>query len=256
MKILAHTLLLLLIVGCSSKPVQTKPDPTPEAAIEPVVETSDATETSTPAAKPAQDFIITTGVHGNEPSGARLQPLLEELGYNVFGPCNPWGLENDNRHLQDGQDLNRVFGSTDVPEAEAVKAFLKDNPPAFLLDLHEEPDGEACYLIVNGPDDEIGRKIVDALKDDWDFAAEVNQWGVKGTDGVVQPSYQRAAISGVCEDLFAGILRLENLRLHGHSRRMPRFMADGKEEKVPSGGDQHGRKVHRGRLMVAAADIC
>jgi hypothetical protein len=156
-----------------------------------VVEPEQKSEPEPPAKELApQDFIITTGVHGDEPSGAMLQPELEEAGFNVFGPCNPWGLKNNKRGLEDGRDLNRLFGRDDVPEAEAVKDWLKENPPAFLLDLHEDPNGEACYLIVNGPDDDIGRRIVDALKDDWEFADEINMWGIKGTDGVVHPTRQ------------------------------------------------------------------
>lgn len=187
MKNIARMMVLLLLAGCSSRAVT----PAPEAVNESGIDQSEAKVSIIATAKPNQSFIITTGVHGDEPSGARLQPELEKLGYNVFGPCNPWGLANNKRHLKDGQDLNRVFGSDDVPEAQAVKAFLKDNPPKFLLDLHEDPNGEACYLIVNGPDDEIGRQVVAALKDDWNFAPEVDMWGVKGTDGVLQPSYQQ-----------------------------------------------------------------
>ncbi|MCB9895138.1 MAG: succinylglutamate desuccinylase/aspartoacylase family protein [Planctomycetes bacterium] len=140
-----------------------------------------------PAPAPKKNFVITTGVHGNEPSGYYIKDQLAELGFNVYGPCNPWGIENNNRHLEDGRDLNRMFGRTDCPEAEKIKEWLNENKPDFLLDLHEDPDGTAPYLIQHGPDDDIGRKIIDALKDDYDFDPAPKFMMVTGEDGLLKP---------------------------------------------------------------------
>lgn len=141
-----------------------------------------------PEPAPKKRIVVTTGVHGNEPSGYLVQDQLAGLGFTVHGPCNPWGIENNNRHLEDGRDLNRMFGRTDCPEAEAVKEWLKENPPDFLLDLHEDPDGTGAYLIQHGPDDEIGRKIIDALKDQYDFDPAPKYLMVQGEDGLLKPT--------------------------------------------------------------------
>ncbi|MDC1142850.1 succinylglutamate desuccinylase/aspartoacylase family protein [Planctomycetota bacterium] len=177
--------LMLVLVGCVTAGVEQRPAEPHQSG--PAVEQPLAEPEPRKHALP-QDFVITTGVHGNEPSGARLQPELERAGFNVFGPCNPWGIKHNKRGLEDGRDLNRLFGRNDVPEAEAVKEWLKENPPAFLLDLHEDPGGEACYLIVNGPEDDIGQRIVAALKDDWKFENDFEMWGIQGSGGVLQPT--------------------------------------------------------------------
>jgi hypothetical protein len=109
-----------------------------------------------PEPAPKLDIVVTTAVHGNEPSGYHVQEQLAEQGFIVFGPCNPWGLKHNKRHLENGDDLNRSFADSDYPEVLAVKKFLAENTPGLLLDLHEDPDGTGCYLIQHGPDDDIG----------------------------------------------------------------------------------------------------
>jgi hypothetical protein len=154
------------VVAEPAEPPAVEPEPTPE-----------------PAPVPKKRIVITTGVHGNEPSGYLVQDQLAELGFTVFGPCNPWGIKNNKRGLEDGRDLNRLF-------AEAVKEFLAANPPDFLLDLHEDPDGKGAYLIQHGPDDNIGRKIVDALKDQFEFDPEPKFMIITGEDGLLKPNMQ------------------------------------------------------------------
>jgi hypothetical protein len=140
-----------------------------------------------PEFRPDPRIVITGGVHGNEPSGALVLPELERMGFTVFGPCNPWGLENNNRNLRDGRDLNRLFARDDVPEVRAVKEFLRLHPPALLLDLHEDPGGTGAYLIQHGPDDDIGRRIIEELKDEFEFDPSPSFLMVKGKDGLLLP---------------------------------------------------------------------
>lgn len=184
--------LALLVVACSGSRTPAERGEMPEnappannaaCAPAPAIEPEPESE---PALK--KRIVVTTGVHGNEPSGYLIQDQLAELGFTVHGPCNPWGIENNIRHLEDGRDLNRMFGRMDCPEAEAVKEWLKENPPDFLLDLHEDPDGTGAYLIQHGPDDEIGRKIIDALKDQYDFDPAPKFLMVQGEDGLLKPT--------------------------------------------------------------------
>jgi hypothetical protein len=133
--------------------------------------------------------VVTGGVHGTEPSGAAVLDELKAAGFVTFGPCNPWGLAHGSRYLESGRDLNRSFARDDVPEAEAVKAFLDEHPPGLLLDLHEDGDAPGAYLIQHGPEDDLGRRIVDALRDEitWDPKPEFQV--IAGEDGVLRPGH-------------------------------------------------------------------
>lgn len=132
--------------------------------------------------------VITTGVHGNEPSGWLVQEQLKELGFTVFGPCNPWGIRNNKRAMEDGRDLNRFFQDDSIPQVKAVHDFLRANVPDLLLDLHEDPTGPAGpYLIQNGPKDTLGEEIIAALGEyAWDPEPA---WGpIKGSKGLIKPT--------------------------------------------------------------------
>lgn len=139
---------------------------------------------------------MTGGVHGDEPSGALVLPELEALGFATFGPCNPWGFAHHKRGLADGRDLNRSFARDDVPEVAAVQRFLEARRPALLLDLHEDRDAAGGYLIQHGPDDDLGRRVIRALGDEFAIDPEPSFLVVTGEDGVLRPS---AAVLGVVE---------------------------------------------------------
>jgi hypothetical protein len=186
-------ILLLLLPGCSQpEPTgDTRPADEPAQAVVPEPEPEPTPEPK-PEPEPApapriEGIVITGGVHGDEPSGALVLPELERRGFIVFGPCNPWGLENNSRYLEDGRDMNRIFALDDAPEVVAVKEFLRENPPRLLLDLHEDPGAEAAYLIQHGPGDDIGRRVIDALKDDYEFEPEPRFLMVQGEDGLLKP---------------------------------------------------------------------
>lgn len=168
---------LLSLFGCSA-PASVPPAPSPEPEPEP--------KHARPPLR--DDVVVTGGVHGDEPSGALVLGELAATGVKTFGPCNPWGLENNSRFLENGRDLNRSFARTDTPEVDAVKAFLAENPPGLLLDLHEDGKATGAYLIQHGPDDDLGRRIVTALKHELAFEARPRFTVIEGDDGVLAPS--------------------------------------------------------------------
>lgn len=133
-------------------------------------------------------IVVTGGVHGDEPSGAEALPLLAERGFTTHGPCNPWGLEQGVRELENGGDLNRRFGLPDCEAAEQVRRFLAAHPPSLLLDLHEDCDSELPYLIQVGPRDPIGAQIVERLSDRWDFNPRPRFGVLYGSDGLLKPT--------------------------------------------------------------------
>ena len=158
---------------------------------------------ATPEPRLRDDVVVTGGVHGNEPSGAAALEALEADGFRTFGPCNPWGLANASRYLENGSDLNRSFARSGVPEVDAVKAFLQHNPPGLLLDLHEDGNAAGAYLIQHGPDDDLGARIVEALRDEVDFDPAPTFQVIKGRDGVLKPG--RVALAAVGFSRFYGL---------------------------------------------------
>lgn len=191
--------LSLLVVACAARMPGERAEiayfdpPSVKETIEPADEAQPDPE---PEFETPEGIVITTGVHGNEPSGYLVQDRLAEMGFTVFGPCNPWGIENNSRYLEDGRDMNRIFAKDDSEEVEAVKAFLEQNPPALLLDLHEDPNGTGAYLIQHGPDDDIGRRIVDALKNKYEFDPEPRFMMVEGEDGLLKPTMRHLRALG------------------------------------------------------------
>jgi hypothetical protein len=188
---IAWIAIFCLIAACSAPRANNAPSnsPAPTPAAEP--ETTPG-PIPLPIPKPIlKPIVVTTGVHGNEPSGVHVMDTLKEQGFIVYGPCNPWGIKNNRRGLENGNDLNRMFGTNDCPEAEAVKKFLNENPPGLLLDIHEDPNGEGAYLIQHGPNDDLSRRIIDEMKDEFEFDPNPQFLVVKGEDGLLKPTIEQ-----------------------------------------------------------------
>lgn len=131
--------------------------------------------------------FITGGVHGDEPSGALALDPLRDLGFEVFGPCNPWGLKNGRRTLESGRDLNRMFAGKNCSEARAVQDAVLSASPILLLDLHEHRVATKPYLIQFGPRDNVGAQLVNALRGRFQFEQRPRFGPLCGRGGVLRP---------------------------------------------------------------------
>lgn len=182
--------LLAACAGPARHPVESDAPKSNAPANTPATQTPTEPEKPQEPARPVwtKRVVITTGVHGNEPSGWLVQEQLKELGFTVFGPCNPWGIKNNKRELEDGRDLNRFFQDDSIPQVKAVHDFLRANVPDLLLDLHEDPTGpRGPYLIQNGPKDKLAEEIIAAL-DEYAWDPEP-AWGpMKGSKGIIKPT--------------------------------------------------------------------
>ncbi|SVD46301.1 uncharacterized protein METZ01_LOCUS399155, partial [marine metagenome] len=115
-------------------------------------------------------IVLTGGVHGNEPAGARAVEQIRHWpirrGRLIVVPrVNKPGLEKGTRYLPGEpparRDLNRNFPKTgsDKPTrgelAQALWALIKEEKPAWLIDLHEGYD----FHQLNS--DSVGSSIID-----------------------------------------------------------------------------------------------
>ncbi len=120
-------------------------------------------------------IYFSAGVHGDEPAGvlglldwADSQLNSWTLGDVVIFPLlNPWGLKNNRRVDEQGQDLNRMFDSTMHPLITAWKKFLDKRQFAVSVCLHEDYDARGCYCyeIYRSGKARFGRDGLDAACD-------------------------------------------------------------------------------------------
>ena len=101
-------------------------------------------------------LYVSAGIHGDEPAGCaglihwaekRLAGLVRQ-GLSLFLlPClNPWGLVNNRRSDEEGNDLNRLFDRGDLSPVSELKRLLEPRHFALAIHLHEDYDAQGNYL--------------------------------------------------------------------------------------------------------------
>lgn len=99
-------------------------------------------------------IYISAGVHGDEAAApwgllewARANvPLLKQQRVLLFPALNPHGLILNTRADYRGMDINRSFHLEDDPLISAWLATVKTRRFAICICLHEDYDGQGCYV--------------------------------------------------------------------------------------------------------------
>jgi protein MpaA len=147
--------------------------------------------------QPRLNLYISSGIHGDEPSGplAILQ-LLEENqwpgGIQIWlSPClNPNGFKLNTRENENGVDLNRDYRSRRTPEVRAHIAWL-DRQPKFNLSiaLHEDWEANGFYVYEVNPHNRpsLAESIIEAVRElcPIEHAELVDNWECKA--GIIRP---------------------------------------------------------------------
>lgn len=103
-------------------------------------------------------LYVSAGVHGDEPGATegllhwaetRLPTLARQkrpLPLLILPCLNPWGLVNNRRSNEAGEDLNRIFDRDDVSPIGEWKKLVASRRFDLALALHEDYDARGNYL--------------------------------------------------------------------------------------------------------------
>jgi murein peptide amidase A len=148
-----------------------------------------------PGAK--KNLYLSTGIHGDEPSGPlAVRRLLEENQWPEANlwlvPClNPPGFDRNTRENADGIDLNRDYRHLTTKEVSAHVAWLKQQPNFDLtLLLHEDWEASGFYVYELNPLrlPSFAETIVDSVRDlcPIESAELVDNWPIAA--GIIRPA--------------------------------------------------------------------
>jgi murein peptide amidase A len=162
----------------------------------------------------AFNLYISTGVHGDEPSGplAILRMLRENAWPEAnlwLMPClNPDGFRLNTRENGSGTDLNRDYRDPKTPEVRAHIQWLEQQP-AFDLSilLHEDWEANGFYVYELNPENRvsIAEQIVEAVRAlcPIESANRVDDWECVG--GIIRPQVRPEDRPLWAEALYLGI---------------------------------------------------
>ena len=100
-------------------------------------------------------IYLSAGIHGDEPASAaallhwaeRNFKKMKQMNYLIFPCLNPWGIKNNCRYDEKGNDLNRYFkAGVKLAPFVAWRRLLKKCQFHAALMLHEDYDAQGVYL--------------------------------------------------------------------------------------------------------------
>jgi protein MpaA len=151
---------------------------------------------------PRKRLYLSTGIHGDEPSGPlALLQLLEENrwpdGVDIWlSPClNPNGFRLNTRENERGIDLNRDYRSQSTPEVRAHIAWLERQPRFDLsIILHEDWEANGFYVYEVNPENglSLAEPMINAVREicPIEHSEQVDTWICER--GIIRPHIKPA----------------------------------------------------------------
>jgi murein peptide amidase A len=152
-----------------------------------------------PFAGARHNIYVSTGIHGDEPSGPLA--VLELLRENIWPeanlwlvPCiNPTGFRLNTRENEEGIDLNRDYRRLRSAEVAAHVRWLQRQPNVDLtLILHEDWEANGFYVYELNPEkrSSLAELMIEAAREvcPIESAELVDLWDCRG--GIIRPQVQ------------------------------------------------------------------
>lgn len=102
-----------------------------------------------------KEVLLSGGVHGDEPAGPEAvlgflernpADLLRSFTFLILPCVNPWGYVHNTRENRLGQDINRSFSASGVPEGEIARRILARKRFDVYVDFHEDWEATGFYM--------------------------------------------------------------------------------------------------------------
>ncbi|MDE2999797.1 MAG: M14 family metallocarboxypeptidase [Gemmatimonadota bacterium] len=153
--------------------------------------------------------FLSGGVHGDEPAGPEAvlaflernrDDLLRYFTFLVLPCVNPWGYVHNKRENSAGDDINRSFSESGVPEGEIARGILNGERFDLYVDFHEDWEAAGFYMYEGRRDEQwagpsvireverVGAIDPDGEDDEIDIPISRGVYGVApswGTGGIV-----------------------------------------------------------------------
>lgn len=153
----------------------------------------------TPALAEEGGIYISAGIHGDEPGGSEgllawaeaNAKQLRDLPLLLFPCLNPWGLLQNMRADEGGNDLNRCFHKP-LPVIQAIKRVVGARRFSTTVHLHEDFDGEGLYLYELARTDPWGEALLEIARPilSLDPRRKIDRWRAK--NALVRRNVRRA----------------------------------------------------------------
>ena len=171
-------------------------------------------EVRSPCINQTQGIYLSAGIHGDEAGAVEGLTQWAEKKLERFKslpliiyPClNPWGLKNNSRYSQNGEDLNRKWGGgTSHPLSFTIQERIAKMSFRVAINLHEDYDANGVYLYQLSRGQKlknVGNEILESCGKFIDRDSRNFIEGRKAHNGILRPRPRNFAAHELPEALY------------------------------------------------------
>jgi protein MpaA len=159
------------------------------------------------------NLYISAGIHGDEPASSwgllcwaeKNLKLLDKVSAILYPCLNPWGMVNNTRSNQSGEDMNRIWDDPDSVLMRAILPRLDGLSFDLSINLHEDYDAHGIYLYepyIGGHNDLMASKVLHAGEKFLPIDVRKRIEGRICKQGIIRPRLSNLPKDGVPEAIY------------------------------------------------------